>query len=368
VVAANVGVVAALVLVDVALPHDRAFFFVEGSGLTPVKLAIELAVGATAIAGAALHAQAFRRTGDGTSRTFASALAVTALSEACFMLYRHPYDLFNVLGHLYLALAVWFVFDALFVAGVVRPYRELDALRGHVQNELHVTIDRLRRLTEQREDLLRAVSHDLKNPLQIVMLQAQRLARGKADADASARAVKTILTAGKRMDRMLRDLTDAARLEAGTLSLAPAEVDLRTFVADLVELSEGVFDGSRVENAVPASLPPVRADPDRLDRILMNLVGNALKYSVGTVVVRAGHEAGFVRVEIEDSGPGIAPEDLSRIFQRFYRGQRHEGEGLGLGLYIVRKLVEAHGGSAAATSEVGRGSTFTFTLPAIAGG
>jgi signal transduction histidine kinase len=75
-----------------------------------------------------------------------------------------------------------------------------------------------------------------------------------------------------------------------------------------------------------------------------------------------------VRVEIEDSGPGIAPEDLSRIFQRFYRGQRHEGEGLGLGLYIVRKLVEAHGGSAAATSEVGRGSTFTFTLPAIAGG
>jgi signal transduction histidine kinase len=363
----NGALVATLVLVEVALPNDRAFFFVEGRGLTAAKIAIELVVGAAAVAGAFLHARAWRRTGDGTSRTLASALAVTALSEACFTLYRHPYDLFNVVGHLYLLLSVWFVFDALFVAGVVRPYRELDALRGHVQNELHVTIDRLRRLTEQREDLLRAVSHDLKNPLQIVMLQAQRLQRGKANAEASARAVNTILTAGRRMDRMLRDLADAARLEAGTLKLAPTEVDLRAFVAELLDLSEGVFEAARVRNLVPPALPAVRADPDRLDRILVNLVGNALKYSQGGVIVRASHEPGFVRVEIEDSGPGIAPEDLSRIFQRFYRGQRHEGEGLGLGLYIVRKLVEAHGGSAGATSVVGKGSTFSFTLPSVAG-
>jgi signal transduction histidine kinase len=107
----------------------------------------------------------------------------------------------------------------------------------------------------------------------------------------------------------------------------------------------------------------VRADPDRLDRILGNLVGNALKYSDGRVTVSASREGGAVRVRVVDHGPGIAAEDVANLFERFYRGQRHEGEGLGLGLFIVRKLVEAHGGRVDVESALGRGSTFSFTLP-----
>jgi signal transduction histidine kinase len=299
------------------------------------------------------------------SGKLAVALALTTYSESCFMLYAHAWDPFNVLGHVYLAVSFWFVFDALFVAALVRPYDELDALRAHVEDELVVTIRQLRHTTEQREDLLRAVSHDLRNPLQIVVLQAQRLQR-QAD-DRSRRPAAAILAASKRMDRMLRDLADAARSEVGGIELAARPVQLRPFLAELLEVADGALEAERVQNAVPEEAPPVLADPDRLDRILANLVGNALKYSQDRVVVNARPDGAEVLVRVVDRGPGIAADDLPRIFDRYYRGQRHEGEGLGLGLYIVRKLVEAHGGRIWAESRPGEGSTFTFTLPIAKG-
>ncbi len=353
--------VALVVAVELSLPVDRAWFFHPGTGLTRLKVAAEGLLLAAAVAGALLHWRVWSLTREPVSAKLAVALALTAYSETCFMLYGHAWDPFNVLGHAYLVVSFWFVFDALFVAALVRPYHELDALRAHVEDELVVTIRQLRHTTEQREDLLRAVSHDLRNPLQIVVLQAQRLQR-QAD-DRARRPAAAILAASRRMDRMLRDLADAARSEGRGIELAARPVPLRPFVAEMLELSEGAMDAQRVDNAVVDGVPPVHADPDRLDRILANLVGNALKYSKDRVVVDARPDGTHVLVTVADRGPGIAPEDLPRIFDRFYRGQRHEGEGLGLGLFIVRKLVEAHGGRIWAESRPGEGSIFTFTLP-----
>jgi signal transduction histidine kinase len=358
----NLAFVVAVVAVEVALPASRAWFFHEGEGLTTAKLAVETVVLLGAAAGALLHARNWRITREPGSGRLAVALAIAAYAEICFMLYRHAYDPFNLLGHTYLVFSFWYVFDALFVAALVRPYRELDALRGHVEDELVVTIRRLRETTEQREDLLRAVSHDLRNPLQIVLLQGQRLER-VSPGDPARRPAAAILAAARRMERMLRDLADVARSESGKLELTAEAVELRPFVDGCLEVAEGVLDRPRVENAVPASAPRVLADPDRLDRILVNLVGNALKYSQDRVIVSADGDGGEVRISVCDRGPGISPEDLPRIFERYYRGQRHEGEGLGLGLFIVRTLVEAHGGRIWADSRPGEGSTFTFTLP-----
>jgi signal transduction histidine kinase len=362
VLAAIVALLGIVFAVELSLPDQRAYFFVEGRGLTPLKVFLEATVAGAAAVGVLLHLRAWLRTRDDASGKLALSLAMAVCSEVCFMLYTHAYDPFNVLGHAYLAVSFWFVFDGLFVAALVRPYRDLDRLRAHVEDELVVTIRRLRQTTEQREDLLRAVSHDLRNPLQIVMLQAQRLLR--IAEDPVRRPSSAIITAARRMDRMLRDLSDSARAESGNLELARAPIDLRPFVEELLESSEGVLDVARVENAVPERLPAVLADPDRLDRILTNLVGNALKYSPGRVIVQAEGEGPEVRVSVADKGPGIGPDDLPRVFDRYYRGQRHEGEGLGLGLYIVRKLVEAHGGKIWAQSRPGVGSTFTFSLPA----
>jgi signal transduction histidine kinase len=359
---ASVLVVAALVAIDLALPAKRAMFFLEGRGLTPLKLAMESVVGLAAIAGAVLHGTAARRTGDRVSAQLAQALVLAALGEICFMLYTHAYDPFNMLGHAYVLASTWFVLEALFVAAILRPYRELDALRAHVEDELVVTIRQLRETTEQREDILRAVSHDVRNPLQVVLLQTERILR-VAKEEAARGPAANILTAGRRIERMLRDLTDSARVEAGALQLSLEPVELHGFVAELLALTAGVLDGSRVVNDVPAGTPPVAADRDRLERIMVNLVGNALKYTRSGVRIGAAREGDAVKITVSDEGPGIEPQDLPRVFERYYRGQRHEGEGLGLGLYIVRKLVEAHGGRIWADSRTGEGTTFSFTLP-----
>jgi signal transduction histidine kinase len=282
-------------------------------------------------------------------------------------LYRDPYDLLNMTGHLYLVAAFWFLFDALFVSTLLRPYRELEALRAHVEDELVVTIRRLERLREQREDFLRAVSHDLRNPLQVVLLQADRIARAPPEAQALRKPVAAIKFAGRRMERMLRDLTDAARLEVGELRLARERVELRSFVDHLLELEQGVLDSSRVQNQVDPALPPLDVDPDRLDRILVNLLGNALKYSEGSVRIGARAEGAQVRLTVADEGAGIPEADLGRLFERYYRGHRHEGEGLGLGLFIVKGLVEAHGGRIQVDTTKGAGSTFTVHLPLATG-
>jgi signal transduction histidine kinase len=362
----SLAFVAVTMVVELATPGRAPVFFVEGRGLTPLKGGLELVLVAASALGVLLHLRAWRITREPAAGKLAAALVLALYAEICLSLYVSPYDPFNLTGHVYLAASFWYVFDALFVAALVRPYHDLDALRAHVEDELVVTIRRLREATEQREDLLRAVSHDLRNPLQIVVLQAQRLL-ALAKEDRSRRGAGGILAAARRMDRMLRDLADSARSESGRLELDRKPLALRPFVAQLLEGSDGVLDAKRVELAIPEELPAVHADPDRLDRILVNLVGNALKYTPGQVRIRAERADGEVRIAVEDGGPGIAASDLPRLFERYYRGQRHEGEGLGLGLYIVRKLVEAHGGRIGVESYPGRGSTFTVALPIAPG-
>jgi signal transduction histidine kinase len=367
-VPAMLALVVAVTVFEVSLPPDRAWLYVPGtgpgSGLTLLKQALEWGLAALAFTGAVIAARRGRAVpGGGSLGKIAVAFVALGLAEVCLSLYRDPYDLLNMAGHAYLVAGFWYLFDALFVTTLLRPYRELEALRAHVEDELVVTIRRLERMREQREDFLRAVSHDLRNPLQVVLLQADRISRAAPEVVALRRSVAAIRFAGRRMERMLRDLTDAAKLEVGTLALARERVDLRAFVDHLLEVEQGVLDSGRVKNQIEASLPPLDVDPDRLDRILVNLLGNALKYSEGEVRVDAEAEDARARITVSDQGAGIPAADLARLFERYYRGHRHEGEGLGLGLFIVKGLVEAHGGTIEATSTAGVGSTFTVRLP-----
>nr|HPL29777.1 ATP-binding protein [Anaerolineae bacterium] len=224
-------------------------------------------------------------------------------------------------------------------------------------------------LQEQREDMLRAVSHDLRNPLAGIMGQAQLCERHLAQAglERERQRAEAIVAGAQRMNTMIQDLVDAARSESGQLQLSRQQVDLRAFLLGLKERLAASLDTARIDVQVAEGLPSVSADRARLERIMTNLWSNALKYSApGTpVTVSARQEDGLVITSVADRGPGIAPEDLPRLFQRYFRSGtvRERREGVGLGLSITRQLVEAHGGRVWAESQVGIGSTFSFSLP-----
>jgi len=224
-------------------------------------------------------------------------------------------------------------------------------------------------LEEQREDILRAISHDLRSPLTAILGQAQLLERRLAQAglEQERANAEAIVTSAQRMNAMIQDLVEAARLESGQLKLNLQPVDLGPFISDLLRRLAPVMEVRRVRVVVPEGLPPALADPGRLERILTNLLSNALKYSWpgSEVTVSVQQRNGELVTSVSDRGPGIAPQDLPKLFQRYTRigGEEGRRNGLGLGLYITRKLVEAHGGRIWAESQVGVGSTFSFTLP-----
>jgi PAS domain S-box-containing protein len=227
-------------------------------------------------------------------------------------------------------------------------------------------ITKLQRLQEQRDDFIRMVSHDLRNPMQVLRAQAEILQRFAGQPDAVRQSAATVRMSVQRMNALLQDLVDSVQSEDGQPYLERQPVALGPFLADLLERSQEVLEARRVKADIPNDVPPVLADPNRLDRIVTNLISNALKYSApGTEVrVDAATTAEGVQVSVKDSGAGIAPDDLPHVFERYFRARSpRTPEGLGLGLYITRMLVVAHGGSIRVESTPGEGSTFYFTLP-----
>lgn len=222
-------------------------------------------------------------------------------------------------------------------------------------------------LEEERDDLVRMISHDLRTPLHAVYTQAHLLRRGPGDPEKVRDRAASIARSCERMSGMIQDLVETTLLEAGQLPLTTGPVDLAETVPELLERLRDAVDVGRVHLAVAPGLVPVQADPPRLERILVNLLTNALKYSPASspVEIELAPAPGGARVSVTDRGIGISPEDQAHVFDRFYRarGQRRP-EGLGLGLYITRLLVEAHGGHIEVTSALGQGSTFTVHLPA----
>lgn len=234
---------------------------------------------------------------------------------------------------------------------------------------LNLMAEEVRAREELREEYLHTISHDLRSPLTIIQGRAQLIQLSPDKVDQVCKNADAVVTGARRMNAMIQDLADASRLESGHLKLQRRPVDLRFFVLDLTERLTGVVDADRIRVEAPDGLPLVSADPDRLERILMNLLTNALKYSDSgaEVTVTLAEGNGEVITSVSDHGPGIPPKELPDLFKRFSRTRhaREHHEGLGLGLYIAKGLVEVHGGRIWVESEVGRGSSFSFALPTL---
>jgi two-component system phosphate regulon sensor histidine kinase PhoR len=249
---------------------------------------------------------------------------------------------------------------------LVRAVKLRDAPAGVLA--VFVDVTELRRLEAVRRDFVANASHELRSPLTTVRAAAETLATIDNDAKAAARFVELIRRNAERLGHLIDDLLELSRIESRELNLQFEPLELAPIVDRT--LSHHAHRASLKRIALTQTLngaPPVRADRRALDHVLGNLIDNALKYCPdrSSVRVSAAAENGYVRVSVADTGPGIAPEHLPRMFERFYRvdpGRSRELGGTGLGLSIVKHLVEAMAGSVAVESTVGAGTTFSFTL------
>jgi signal transduction histidine kinase len=253
------------------------------------------------------------------------------------------------------------------IAGLAEDFnrmaRALDAAAG-----------REREMEKMRRDLIAAVSHDLRTPLASARALIEAVADGVAeDPETEARYLSSARRELMHLSRLVDDLFELARIDAGVLQLTLEASSLHDLISDTISSFQPQAEsrGVRLVGEVSGDVDPVLANPPRLQRVLHNLLSNALRHTPadGTVALRAAPHGDEVRVEVADTGEGIAPEDLPRVFERSFRAERSRtrpdkdgAPGAGLGLAIARGLIEAHGGTMDVESTPGHGSRFRFTL------
>jgi len=233
---------------------------------------------------------------------------------------------------------------------------------------LHEITD-LRRADQIRRDFVANVSHELRTPLTAIRGYVEALLDERSHSADTNKFLEIIARHSERMERLVSELLRLARLDARQEALDLASCDLQqlfnTVVADVAQTAEAKHQ--QITTAVDGAGRRVTADPAKLHDVLRNLVENAVHYSPDNAAIRleATHQNGVVRISVSDSGPGIPPEDLSRVFERFYRVDKSRARpgGTGLGLAIVKHLVELHGGQAMAENRPEGGARFVITLP-----
>jgi signal transduction histidine kinase len=243
-------------------------------------------------------------------------------------------------------------------------------------------VGRLQRLLEQRtqalsmanealdlrDEFLAIVSHDLRNPLNAIALNTQLLQRLVSSGDPRLERISRSLESSiTQMQRIISDLLDLAAIEAGKLSVQLRPGDARSPIEEAVETSRplGAEKSIALDAGIGPDPLPARFDLGRIVQVLENLIHNALKFTPngGRISVEGRRMDRVVEIRVRDTGPGLKPEEVSVIFDRFRQVEKRGRRALGLGLYISRSIVESHGGRIWAESVPGEGSTFLFTLP-----
>ena len=229
--------------------------------------------------------------------------------------------------------------------------------------------EQAQRAVRMREEVLSVVSHDLRTPLSVIAMHLRALEQLGDGAPPRARdATDAIRASVEWLQRMIQDLLDAASIDAGRMRLERHPHDAMLILMRVVEIFEPLAAqrGLALRWEMPEHLPQVLVDEDRLLQVLANLVGNAIKFTEpgGRVTIRAAGDGDTLRIAVVDTGPGIAPANLPRVFDRFWheRGSA-QARGTGLGLAIAKGLVEAHGGTIQARNNADGGSTFWFAIP-----
>ena len=223
--------------------------------------------------------------------------------------------------------------------------------------------ERLKSHDRLRRDLMADVAHELRTPLTVIQGKLEGLIDGVYPRDSDQ--LQQLLEETRVLARLVEDLRTLALSESGALKLQREPADVAALARDVAAAFAGDASARGVALSVdaPQEIAPMEIDPVRIREVIANLVSNALRHTPagGSVTVRAGDDRKRVEIQVRDTGNGMSPEDLAHAFDRFYKGRNSGGSGLGL--TIAKNLITAHGGEIRAESEIGRGTTITFTLP-----
>lgn len=244
------------------------------------------------------------------------------------------------------------------------------AVALHRARSYDAELDKRRRaelLAQAREDVLGVVAHDLRNPLNLIQMTVELIRDEDLPVERRKEMLDIGLRAAKQMSRLIEDLLDHVRLQAGRLSLDVEDVSVHTIIQDAEETFRPLAARRHVQfEANGQDGVSVRADRTRVSQIVGNLIGNAIKFTPekGMVKLLATPDDKQVVFQVVDDGPGIAADNISHLFDNFWQARKSDKRGVGLGLAIAKELVEAHGGRIWVESSADRGSTFSFSLPA----
>jgi signal transduction histidine kinase len=248
------------------------------------------------------------------------------------------------------------------------------AITGSVEQYTRVRERTLQAALEQaeaairvRDDLLAIVSHDLGNPLHAIDLGASLLLQQYGAEPRARKHIDAIRRSTDRMARLLSDLLDMASINAGKLAVRPVQVDARRLATEVLDLHEPLAQerGITILRDTEPDGVTLHVDRDRIAQAFGNLLGNAIKFCApgDVILVRGERVSDGIRFTFADTGPGIARSDLPHIFEPYWSGRSGKKQGTGLGLFITRAIIEAHGGRIEVGSEPGNGASFAITLP-----
>ncbi len=254
------------------------------------------------------------------------------------------------------------------------PIESTDEL-GFLAKEFNLMATKLRELDSLKDDFVSSVSHELRSPLAAIVGYVELL-RSKPLNDIHPekreKALEIIQESATRLGRFISDILDYAKIKSGQITVSKKPLDLRELSEDIFHLFQPLAERNQIQTLIdiPAQMPAVQADPDKIRQVLTNLVSNALKFTPagGRIRIAAKNQGEFIRISVEDTGIGIPEEAKNAIFERFRQlsNVMPDGtkvKGTGLGLAIAKGIVESHGGRIWVESELGRGSVFHFTLP-----